>query len=236
MVTKLPHEIKSEETQQKILTATERLLSQYDFKYLTVRNICEEAGAAYGSFYHHFSSKENLLYVYTYQLYRQNLRENPVPGWIDRDDYIKRVLWYAVVLGYFCEAAGKDLVGYIHKNCPQGIFEDTLKGEILSILSDADAKGNIDHHRNKNGRVAVELMVKDMEIICMGTLMWWSGTTEEAEPLHETLEHLCFNLLYSFCSDQYRRTDYPHTLLTESPDFAGSVSIHGVPSGQAERA
>ena len=234
MITKLPHEIKSEETKQKILAATEKLLGQYDFKYRTVRNICEEAGTAYGSFYHHFSSKENLLYVYTNQLYVKNIHDNPVPAWIDKSDYIKHVLWYVVVLGCFCEAAGKDLIGYVYKNCPQGIFEATLKKEILSILSDADERGFIDHHRNKDGRVAVELVVKDMEIICAGTLMWWSGTDEDAEPLHETLEHLCFNLLYSFCSDQYRQMDYHHILLTENPAFAGSVAIHGVPSGQAD--
>ena len=227
---KLPHEIKSEETKQKLLTATASMLAQYDFKYLTVRNICEQSGVAYGSFYHHFSSKENLLYIYTNQLYRENLADNPEPNWVDADDYIKRALWYVVVLGCFCEAAGRDLVGYIYKNCPRGYFEDTLEKEVTRILKDADARGDIDFERNKDSRVAVDLMVKDMEIICKGTIMWWSGSDDDTEPLHETLEHLCFNMLFAFCSDQYRRRAHSHSLLTEAPQFEGAVTIRGVPA------
>lgn len=231
MEMRLPHEIKSEETKQKILTATENMLSRYDFKYLTVRNICEEAGVAYGSFYHHFNSKENLLHSYALRLFQENLRDNPIPDWIAPDDYIKRVLWYVEILGFFCETAGKDLMGYIYKNCPQELFEDTLQKEIQPILRDTDAKGNIDHFRNKENQLAVDLLIKDTEIICKGTLMWWACLSEDdAEPLHETLEHLCFNLLFAYSSDQYRATDYPHVLLTESPQFEGTIKIHGVPS------
>ena len=228
---KLPHEIKSEETKRKILTATEQMLSQYDFKYLTVRNICQEAGVAYGSFYHHFNSKENLLYVYTNQLYRKNLEDNPLPDWIDTNDYVKCVLWYVAVLGFFCEAAGKDLMGYIYTNCPRELLEPTLEKEILPILRETDARGNIDHARNKDRRVAVDLMVKDLQIICRGTIMWWTSSKEpDDEPLHETLEHLCFNLLYAFCSEQYRSMDFPHLLLSEYPEFENAVTIRGVPA------
>ena len=229
MRTKLPHEIKSEETKQKILTAMERMLSAYDFKYLTVRNICEEAEVAYGSFYHHFSSKENLLFTYVKDLYRKNLMANPVPGWIDPNDYVKNILWYVEVLGYFCEAAGQDLMGYVYKNCPQGIFEDTLKEEIAPLLHKADADEFIDHFRNKDGRKAVELLVKDMEILADGTILWWSCSADEIEPLHETLEHLCFNMLFSFCSEKYRNEDYPQLLLTEMQAFESAITIQGVP-------
>ena len=230
--TKLPHEIKSEETKQKILTTMERMLSEYDFKFLTVRNICEEAGVAYGSFYHHFSSKENLLFSYTRQLFQENVSANPVPDWIHEDDFIRRVLWYVEVLGFFCEAAGQDLMGYIYKNCEGSLFQETMREQIAPLLLSADDRGDIDHFRNTNGRRAVDLLVKDMEILCDGTLMWWSSTEDEIEPLHETLEHLCFNMLFSFCSDQFRKAEFPHQLLTELERFDGAITIHGVPSNK----
>ena len=226
---KLPHEIKSEETKNKILSAVDKMLSAYDFKYLTVRNICEEAQVAYGSFYHHFENKEKLLFTYTHQLFKENLKNNPYPEWLSEQDYIKHTLWYVVILGCFCEAIGPDLTGYIHKNCPNSIFDETLEHEIRSILTQADEQGYIDEARSTRGRKAVNLMVKDMEILCDGTLMWWGSVSNDSEPLHETLLHLCFNMLFSFCSEKYREADFPKILLTDYPEFEGSIKIQGVP-------
>ena len=233
MVTKkLPHEIKSEETKNKVFTAVERMLSEFDFKYLTVRNICEEAQVAYGSFYHHFENKENLLFIYTHQLFKENLADNPCPEWLDTNDYIKHILWYVVVLGHFCEVLGRDLTGYIHKNCPHSLFEETLVNDIRPILQQADEQGFIDKRRRVLDRDPIDLIIKDMEILCDGTLMWWGSARDESEALHETLEHLCFNMLYSFSSDEYRESDFPHNLVTEFPDFKGSINIRGVPAPQ----
>lgn len=230
MKLKLPHEIKSEETKAKILTAVDQMLSEYDFKYLTVRNICERAQVAYGSFYHHFDNKENLLFIYTHELFLRNLESNPYPEWLNEKDFIKRILWDVVVLGFFCEAAGKDLTGYIHKNCPHSIFEETLNSQTRAFLEEAEQNGYIDERRSKLNQRAVNLMVKDMEILCDGTLMWWGSNADDTEPLHETLLHLCFNMLYSFCSEKYREADFPRLLITEFPEFEGAVTIHGVPT------
>ena len=36
-----------------------------------------------------------------------------------------------------------------------------------------------------------------MKITCKGVLLWWSNSFEEdEEPLHATLEHLSFNMLF----------------------------------------
>jgi len=228
---KLPHEIKSEETKKKLLDATEQMLSQYDFKHLTVRNICSESGVAYGSFYHHFSSKENLLYIYTYQLFKETYMNNPVPNWIAPDDYIKNCLWYITVYGSFCETLGKDLVKYLYTNCPQDMFAEVYQQEILPCLEKAEATGYIDAERNHtpNNDAPVSLLAKDLEITCKGVLLWWSNSFEEdQEPLHATLEHLSFNMLYSYSSKPYQDADFPHRLLTESPQFNGSIKIDNI--------
>lgn len=228
---KLPHEIKSEETKEKILNATERMLAQYDFKVLTVRNICAESGAAYGSFYHHFSSKENLLYIYVYSLFQQAREQNPVPEWIHPDDYIKVCLWHILVYGVFCEALGKDLMKYLYTNCPQDVFAEVYRQEIIPQLEKADRLGFLDSqrdHRQQN-KIHMHLLLKDLNITCKGVLLWWSnGFEEEQEPLHATLEHLSFNMLYSYSSEQYRSADFPHMLLTEHPQFPGSIVIDNV--------
>lgn len=45
-------------------------MKKYDYDSLTVRNICEFAGVSTGTFYHHFSSKENLLTYYLTEDYK----------------------------------------------------------------------------------------------------------------------------------------------------------------------
>lgn len=229
MRTKLPHEIKSEETKQKIIDATERMLAQYDFKYLTVRNICEESGVAYGSFYHHFSSKENLLYIYTAGLYQKMYQANPVPDWIDPKDYVKCVLWHLVVYGSFCEAVGKDLTGYLYENCRQDIFDETYQKDILPRIEEAEENGYIDAMRGKQNVRPYELLIKDMAIISKGVVFWWCRSGDDnTEALHETLEHTGFNMLYSYSSDKYRDAEYKHCLITEDQNFPGSVKMEGI--------
>lgn len=228
---KLPHEIKSEETKKKLLDATEQMLSQYDFKHLTVRNICAESGVAYGSFYHHFSSKENLLYIFTRQLFQEAYAQNPVPSWIDPDDYIKSCLWYIIVYGRFCESLGRDLTKYLYTNCPQDMFAEVYQQEILPRLERADAAGYIDSERNHDFRddAHISLLSKDLAITYKGVLLWWSNSFEEdKEPLHATLEHLSFNMLFSYSSQMYQKSAFPRLLLTESPQFKDSIKIDNI--------
>ncbi|MGN0999351.1 MAG: TetR/AcrR family transcriptional regulator [Faecousia sp.] len=231
MQLKLPHEIKSEETKKKIMDATERMLVQYGFKYLTVRNICDEAGVAYGSFYHHFGNKENVIYQFTCQLFQKVREDNPVPDWIDPDDYIKNCLWYFLVYGCFCEMLGKELVKYLYTNCPQEMFAEVYQKEIVPRLFRADEMGYLDSDRNHVPfkEEPVQLLSKDLDITYKGVLLWWSSSSgEDAEPFHETMEHICFNMLYSYCSELYQNADYPHELLTDLPNFPGSIRIDNI--------
>lgn len=59
-----PRQKKSQQTWDSILKATVKLMKKYNYDSLTVRNICEAAGVSTGTFYHHFTNKENLLTYY----------------------------------------------------------------------------------------------------------------------------------------------------------------------------
>jgi len=52
---------RSTETQSRIIQALIRLAQVKNLEDITVRNICSEADVSIGSFYHHFSSKQELL-------------------------------------------------------------------------------------------------------------------------------------------------------------------------------
>lgn len=50
----------------KILMEAHKRMEDGTFESITIRQICEDAGASIGSFYHHFSSKDDLvLHTYT---------------------------------------------------------------------------------------------------------------------------------------------------------------------------
>lgn len=52
---------KSKDTISAIVSATKKLLETKSYSNLTIRDICTEAGVSTGSFYSHFTSKEQLL-------------------------------------------------------------------------------------------------------------------------------------------------------------------------------
>ncbi len=56
-------QIKSNESRDKIYEVAIRLFSKKGMEKTTIREICHEAGMSVGSFYNHFKSKEDIIYV-----------------------------------------------------------------------------------------------------------------------------------------------------------------------------
>lgn len=65
-----------EATRKAILDAASRLTREGGFDRLTIRDICQAAGVTTGAFYHHFSSKEDIL----------------TQGFASLDSFLERVL------------------------------------------------------------------------------------------------------------------------------------------------
>lgn len=91
MTEKIPGNKRREQynqTLEKIRNAVDKLTAEKGFEAMTIREICSEAGIQAGGFYHHFASKDDLLYDrYTRtnhhfaQLYQEQLAEmEPVEG------------------------------------------------------------------------------------------------------------------------------------------------------------
>lgn len=58
---RLLRQVQSEATRRSILAAASQLAREKGFDRLTVREICQAAGVTTGAFYHHFSSKDDIL-------------------------------------------------------------------------------------------------------------------------------------------------------------------------------
>ncbi len=55
----------SMETKQKIYDVTLELINQYGYENVTIKDICSNTGITVGTFYHYYSSKENILLSYS---------------------------------------------------------------------------------------------------------------------------------------------------------------------------
>jgi AcrR family transcriptional regulator len=80
-------------TREKILKATIKLKNKYGVKYLTVRNVCEEAGVSTGSFYHLFDSKDDLILCYMQHIFANYRKETEA-------DIEKHTALERIALGY----------------------------------------------------------------------------------------------------------------------------------------
>ena len=68
---------KSMETKEKIFKAAKRILQRSGYETLSIKNICEEAGVSNGSFYHHFKTKDDLLFLHEYIFPYHHPRHKP---------------------------------------------------------------------------------------------------------------------------------------------------------------
>lgn len=216
----LPREKKTLETQKKVLDVAETMLAQYDFKYLTVQNICKMSNIAYGSFYHHFGTKENVISLCCKRLLKRNVEVNPCPEGINPADYISYIAWYCVLIAAFCEMMGKDLIRYLYLNSggEDNLFGNVFEEKINPAIDAAYGSGYI---RTKFSRQIPETetvanLKRDVRISTIGIILWWCCSDEggREETLRKTMEHLMIRHTLSSRSEKYRSADFPHTLLS----------------------
>lgn len=67
-----PRKEKTAQVKANIISAATRLLKEKGMDYVTVTNICKVAGVSVGSFYHHFSNKDEVLSYYLSEAFRIN--------------------------------------------------------------------------------------------------------------------------------------------------------------------
>lgn len=69
---------KAKDIKDKIVRAATDIMNKYGYKYVTVRNVCEEAGITTGKFYRQFDNKDMLLIYLTrngFDLYKEENEE-----------------------------------------------------------------------------------------------------------------------------------------------------------------
>ena len=199
----LPREKKTIETKRRIVDAAGKLIRQYDFRYLTVKNVCEEAGVAYGSFYHHFGTKENVIHEYCAELFEKMLEANPTPSEVGEGDFVREVIWSLLVYAKFCELMGKDIIRYIYQNCP----DDMFYGKYFEPLVRKVIRRAYDL-----GYVSVPLpdrldyISEDVAVVYKGLVMCWFNDfhlESHGNRLPIGMEHIIRQVLSTFRNEKY---------------------------------
>ena len=220
-------EKKTLETKRKIIEAAGRILKQYDFRYLTVKNVCEEADVAYGSFYHHFGSKEHVIYEYCHGLFEKMLDVNPLPESINRDDYIRVTVWYLLVYARFCELMGKDIIRYIFQNCPDDMFyQDHFDRLIWDTLQRSYDKGYVDMGTHPE---RLSYVADDVSVVYKGVVYCWLtdlNVKSHRGRLCVGMEHVIHQILGSFRTQKYfELTSREFTMITDAEDFDSLFAV-----------
>lgn len=223
----LPREKKTLETKRKIVEAAGRLIKQYDFRYLTVKNVCEEAGVAYGSFYHHFGTKENVIYAYCKDLFEKMLEANPVPPDTKNEDFVRITIWYLLVYARFCEIMGKDIIKYIFENCGDDMFfDDHFDTLVRDVIRYAFDRGYVDLPYEER----LPNVSDDVAVVYKGVVMCWFNNFHletHRDRLCVGMEHVVHQMLGSFKNEKYFSLlgDRKYVMITDEADFDARFTV-----------
>ena len=172
---------------------TRRLLAEYDLKYVTIRNICEEANVTHGAFYYHFKSKQDILFACGKDSFEKFLADNPPPETFDHEDFIKMIVWPAVAYGYFCECVGLDFMKYLYNNCEDDVFDAVCFDEIRQRVIDAENAGFF-----ANGREDLDVVICDIRIIFNSVIRQWVCSEKTRATSNMDLMELLWRLPQKF--------------------------------------
>ena len=164
-----PRQIKTKKTKDKILNAALKIMAKYGYEYLTVRNICEAAGVSNGTFYHHFSNKDDLLAQYLMKSYHEYLSslENAATCDNFKDKIINAYVYYVRYL----QVSGIEFMSNYYSTKNKSLNSRHKKTERLlytmSELEKAQKEGLVSNNETP------DQMTIDICMTCQGVIFNW---------------------------------------------------------------
>ena len=107
-------DLQARDTRARIYDAAWHLISEDGFDKVSVDRICERAGVAKGSFYHHFKSKADLI-VEGYSLCDEYF-EKQVEGRLTASDAPGRIVEFVAHQMRYATRMGLDLIRQVYKS------------------------------------------------------------------------------------------------------------------------
>lgn len=198
-------QMKSQQTRESIYAAAVRLLEKYGYAYLTVRNICEEAELSIGTFYHHFTNKDDLLAVFIsdgYLNYAKTRHHGAIEDvceaiWINLDDYISYHL--ETDFDFVCKYHSTDnkTIDTRNKHSDKELARTPLVGKTIDLVARGQKAGHITRALPA-GEIADDIIT-----IAKGLIFDWC-LTDAAMDLKKVARRLIKIYLAAIVTEQYR--------------------------------
>lgn len=168
--------LNTRETKDKILKSTLKLMNNFGYKYLTIRNICKMANVSTGTFYHHFRTKDDLISHYIAEGYERYMKENlPRLQQLDIKDWIIEIYtWFA---SYFSERDVEFVSSYFSSKNPVLNLRNLSPGLQINFRQLVyDIVSKIESAQ-KNGQIIIEMdaanIFHELNMVFFGTIFDW---------------------------------------------------------------
>lgn len=160
-------------TREKLLETAIELVNQHGMRYLTIRNICDEAGISTGSFYNLFDGKDDLVAYYlrnVFTSYKQKAEELA----IGHTSLERIILIYRFYIDCVLET-GLEFISGLYSSINNPVFnflereaeEELVLGRVRQDLEEGLAAGEILDTANVN-----EVLLR-IAIIITGSIFYW---------------------------------------------------------------
>lgn len=119
-------QLKSQDVKNRIYQAAVKMLKDYEYEYLTIRNICQDADVSTGTFYHHFKSKDDLLSYYIEHGYKEFYANNEIHY---SDDVVENIVKVYDIYLSFCLHYGLEFLSNYYSTKNKGIYLRNIQTE-----------------------------------------------------------------------------------------------------------
>lgn len=195
----------SQKTRRKIFDAAAALMKEYGEDYLTISNICEKANVSKGTFFYHFSSKDELMMYYLKEGFDNFVVERKTLERANDDIYQLVIDLYEDYMTY-CQNAGIEFVTNYYTPCNKALDARRNMGgrEAMNML----IRANVDGFKKAQdlGYIRSDWTAEDMAYDCCsvvkGCIFEWCVSAGEID-LMGHMKHMLSVYLSSVLTEAY---------------------------------
>lgn len=201
-------ESREQVTREKLLETAIDLVNQHGMRYLTIRNICDEAGISTGSFYNLFDGKDDLVAYYLRNIFTSYKQEAEELA-IGHTSLERIILIYRFYIDCVLET-GLEFISGLYSSINNPVFnflereaeEELVLGRVRQDLEEGLAAGEVLDTVNVN-----EVLLR-IAIIITGSIFYWCAFNGRIDLAYQA-DSMLQDYLHTIASDQNVSFDVP---------------------------
>lgn len=201
-------ESREQVTREKLLETAIDLVNRHGMRYLTIRNICDEAGISTGSFYNLFDGKDDLVAYYLRNIFTSYKQEAEELA-IGHTSLERIILIYRFYIDCVLET-GLEFISGLYSSINNPVFnflereaeEELVLGRVRQDLEEGLAAGEVLDTVNVN-----EVLLR-IAIIITGSIFYWCAFNGRIDLAYQA-DSMLQDYLRTIASDQNVSFDVP---------------------------